>query len=159
MTTINPAPVPFYLRHYIGSTIVGALFLASSIILPLLGLDLWFSGALVGIGLLVLGVGIAHTLLHCRETALTLSGMQLTYSTGILQRRIATVAVGQITDSLLNQDLTDKLLGTATFKINTSGSTSYEIDDGCFPFVAAKSMRDDIYALIDKPKTVAKKSN
>ncbi len=157
MTTIHPGPFGFYVRSYWGTTLLSILLFAGAYAAYSAGgLGPWAPAALALAGVLLLLLGWGHAIFHSRTTTLSLEGMEVTYQTGVLNRTITTVAVGQITDSSITRDLLDNLLGSATFKINTSGSTDYEVNEGGFSFQQASAMRDQIYALIDKQKPAKK---
>ncbi|MDE1798120.1 MAG: PH domain-containing protein [Candidatus Micrarchaeota archaeon] len=154
--TIRPGPKGFYIRHYWGATLLSLLLIAgAALAFTSQSFELWVPGALVLAGLLLPAAGWAYALLYSSRTSLTLDGMEVIFQTGVISRKLTTVAVGQITDSTISQDLLDKLLGSARFKINTSGSTEYEIDEDGFEFAEAKSLHDQIYSLIDKKKPEA----
>lgn len=106
------------------------------------------------LGMWLLGVAVlvacsAHTVLYCDSTMIYLEKEEVVLERGILEKQKVRVALHMITDTKLERDILDKMLGTAVIMINTSGTSGYEIV-GRFESGALEAMNSEIYRLVSK---------
>jgi membrane protein YdbS with pleckstrin-like domain len=62
--------------------------------------------------------------IRTRLTLLTLEGDKLRYQTGLLSKSTRTIQIAKIQDVLVEQSLSQRLLGTGNLTIETAGETS-----------------------------------
>lgn len=148
---IRPHLLGYFIRHYTVSSIGALLLILASFAapfvikdLPLLAVALFF----VGIG--ILAISVAHTILFRQTTSLTLKEEEICYEEGILSHELITAPVHMVTDSTITRSFFDKIIGAATLGINTSGSPAKEIMAENFNYNDVKKMHDEMYKLINE---------
>lgn len=145
---LHPGPKGFFVRNYGSVALFALLLILGGIAVPFIGLDFSISGLLWAVGLLILGVTVAHTLLHDRHTSLFLSEEELVFETGIVNHSVKRVPIHKISDTSTEQDFLDKLIGSCNLRINTPGSQGYEVEADGFNYKQIKSFTDELYKLI-----------
>ena len=151
---VHPNRFRYFLHNYflvalLSSALFLAGFLAAFSVIPggaMLALPCWIIAAIAAIAT------IGHTALHCNATVIYLTGEEIIYETGIISHQKVSVPLHMITDTKLDRELIDKLLGTATIRINTSGGKDYEIVAN-FEFDDLNELYNEIYRLIRKTPT------
>lgn len=98
--------------------------------------------------LILMIISIGHTILHCKHTFVMLEKYKISYETGIINRKRKVVPLDHITDTSMEQNVIDLLLGTATLNISTAGSRSYEITASCLKYEAAAYIHEKIHIKI-----------
>ncbi|PIT84500.1 hypothetical protein COU37_03160 [Candidatus Micrarchaeota archaeon CG10_big_fil_rev_8_21_14_0_10_45_29] len=145
---IKPSLHGFYVRNYWVSTIIAvALILAGGYFLVFAGNMAWGLGA-IGVGILLVVIGIAHSALNRKYTSLYLSEEELVYEEGVLSHHKRMAPIHMITDSTVKRSFFERILGIADLQVNTSGTSEIEIIANDFSYSEIDRMHKEIYRLI-----------
>lgn len=151
-TIIKPTVKGFFIKRYLAwlpvsvvSAAAGALVLASY---P--EVDGLAGVSLIAAGALALGATILHSWLHRGATSIYFDDDKIVHETGILDHRKKKIPMNMVTDSSATRTLIEKLFGTGTFNISTSGSSGYEIVCDGLDYSELEAMHNSLYARLRK---------
>lgn len=148
---VHPERLRFFAHNYLLLALLSVMmfivgFGAALGIFPgdaMVALPLWIIGAAI------IAFSVGHTVLHCNATMIYLTKEELVSETGIVEHHKVRVPIHMITDVKLHRDFVDKLIGTATIHVNTSGGKGYEIF-GHFEYPDLDELYNEVFALIRK---------
>jgi membrane protein YdbS with pleckstrin-like domain len=155
---IHPSAKGFYIRFYTFPTLLAVI----CILAILFGAIAPYLLGIIGVPLMVIAcavplVGVIHTLLYVRATTLSIEEGTLIYETGILAHYKKTLSIHMVTDSMTYRSFIDKIIGIASLRISTAGSTGYEIIADGLDWWQAEEMGKRIYEKINEKKKMEKK--
>lgn len=150
MKRIKPTAFGYMLGHYLMVIPLSAVFVLVGAYL----FSIKFMGQ-VGLGVIAAGIIITlipliHSVLYSRTSSIGFDDEKIVFETGILSRRTKKAPVHMVTDSSLNRTLLQRITGTATLNISTSGSSGYEIICEGLRNKEAKELHEQIYEKINK---------
>ena len=150
---IRPSVLGFYVKHYYTTTIIALIAVIGGIYALVLANS--FEFALVGfaIGVFLIILGVVHAIMNKKTTVLFISKEEIVYEHGIIEHHKRVAPVHMITDSFVHRSLLDKILKTADLRINTSGTSTYEIDIEDYDHKDIEMIHKMIYNLIRKTPT------
>ena len=159
---IRPSPKAFIIHRYLWSLVIALLLLLAGLyilftsaspdfILPIGGslpviqivLGLW------SLAVIITGFAFIHTHLHQRAY-LALRSEELVYEYGIINHHKITVPLHMVTDSQITRLWFDRLVGSATLQVDTSGGSGYEITAYEFGAADVERLYNELMKLINE---------
>lgn len=150
--TLKPTAIGFFLKHYyvllLALPAVLLLFIIS--LAGIFTLESWMMVILL-IALAVLAsVALAHSKIHQSVTSVYANEEKFVHETGILHHKKMKIPMHMITDTSIKRTLYDRIIGTATLEVSTSGSAGIEVTVSCLPHSETEVFHENLYAIISK---------
>lgn len=97
---------------------------------------------------LVLLFSLVHSKLHEMVTSVALEDNKVVHESGIFKHRKNSLQMSMVTDSLVTRSVLDRMLGTCTLHVNTSGTSAYEVVCDALDVKEAEKMNELLHELI-----------
>jgi uncharacterized membrane protein YdbT with pleckstrin-like domain len=154
---IRPSFHGFFIKHYYLSTIFSAVLIVVGIVAisdPVLGIAAL--GA-IGLGVFLILFGLLHAYANQKTAMLYISDEEVIFESGIISHSKRMVPLHMITDSHVHRGFIDRIIGISGMRINTSGTSGFEIDIDDFNYPDIEMMHNRIHKLIRKtPSSINK---
>lgn len=145
---IRPSFHGFFIKHYY----LSSLFSIVMVVVGVLAISDAVLGTValgaIGLGVFLIIWGLLHAYANQRTTVLYISDEEVIYETGILEHSKRVAPVHMITDSHIHRSFIERIVGIAGMRINTSGTSGFEIDIDDFNYSDIEKIHGIIYNLI-----------
>lgn len=143
MERIRPKLTGYFLTHY---------FFVMPLAIVLVALALMNVGELglffIFLAVLVLLFSIVHSKAHEMVTSVALEDNKIVHESGIFQHKKNSLPISTITDSAITRSLLERMVGTCTMHVNTSGLSGYEVVCDALDANEAEKMNSLLHEMI-----------
>jgi len=143
MEKIRPRFIGYFLAHYL-FVVPLAVVLAALALMNVGEMEFFF----IFLAVLVLLFSIAHSKAHEMVTSVALEDNKIVHECGIFQHKKNSLPISTITDSAITRSVLERMLGTCTLQVNTSGLSGYEVVCDALDVEEAEKMNNLLHEMI-----------
>ena len=143
MEKIRPRFIGYFLAHYL-FVVPLAVVLAALALMNVGEMEFFF----IFLAVLVLLFSIAHSKAHEMVTSIYIDDNKFVHESGILKNKKNSLPISMVTDSLITRSVLERVLGTCTLNVNTSGTSAYEVVCDALDFGEAEGVNNLLHEMI-----------
>ncbi len=145
---LHPNVLLYILKREWAFFSLGILLVLAGIATPFMGAPFEFSlvSGAIGVFLLVFTAGYSH--LYCQTTRLYLSGEEIVYDSGILNKISRRIPLHIFSETVIQRTFFDTLLGSGTLRVYGRPGSHADISVSEVKLADIKAMQEEILGLV-----------